>query len=220
MGSDVTGDVDTTILRTPDRFQPGYRREVSDMQPAARLLREPDVALDDGQLCARGPSVESQPRCDRSGAHDGARRQRCVLGMLDERQAERRQVGEQAARNTPRGDRLSVVADAHDAHLSELTDLGHALALTTASRRRHDAHAGRLVSGAIQHECNPRRLVERGIRIGHDADGRVAPVRRSASAGLQGLGAFHARLAQVGMEIAEPRRQHQAIAVDVRCVSG
>ena len=58
------------------------------------------------------------------------------------------------------------------------------------------------------------RLVERGLRVGHGTDRREAAVRRGGQPGRHGLGVLVARLAEVRMQVDEPRGDHHAVGLD------
>ena len=59
-----------------------------------------------------------------------------------------------------------------------------------------------------EHRADDRGVVERGSRVGHRHDRGEPAARRGARAGLDGLRLLVARLAQVHVQIDEPRAHH------------
>ena len=105
------------------------RRDVRHVVPGADVLGEEDVARDDDVLGDARPAAKAEPRRDRPLVHLRAFGERVVLGVLDDRQVERRRVLERAAHDLAVRDAAPVVAHGDGAGVLQVGHLGELLAL-------------------------------------------------------------------------------------------
>ncbi|CAB4953369.1 unannotated protein [freshwater metagenome] len=124
--------------------------------------------------------------------------------MLGERDAERAGVLERASHELRVLHAVAVIGkDAHT-RCGELTERGEPLASAAdgdAARRQHLAQPGALALGA--HELDDGDAVLRRVGVRHRHHRSEATERSAAAAGLDGLGFFLARLAEVHVQVDE-----------------
>ena len=149
--------------------------------------------------------------------HDGAARERRVLRVLRDDGAERGGVLERPAHELGVGDAVPVVAEDRHARgaAGEHAHVGQPLPREPDAHGADGAHGGeaRLEPQAV-HLLDDRLRVGDRRRVGHREHARVAAGRRGADAGGDGLGLLAAGLAEVRVQVDEPRQRDEAGCVD------
>ncbi len=97
------------------------------MEPGARDVHDDigedrDRARHRAGLGRNGPAPKAQDRRDVPLGGFGALRQRGILGVVDDRQAQRAGVGERVAQDRRGADRGAVIGEAHDARVGQLAE--------------------------------------------------------------------------------------------------
>ena len=183
MTSQVTGR--PSRLRPSDEVQGAGCRQVREVEPRARhvpndVREQREVARDRGLLGRRRPAAQPEDRRDVALVRLGARRQRRLLGVLDDRQPERSRIRERVPHQRRRGDRCTVVAEPDDPCIGQLAEGGEA-SRRHARRDRAPGERSDRRSGRGRGRADPRedrRVVERRRRVRHRADRREPAVRR------------------------------------------
>ena len=215
MGCDLAGDVEPARLGVPHERERPPRREMREMQAAARKLGDQEVSGDGRRLGEPGLSAEAEPGRDRALVHGRAARERGILRVLDDRHSEEAGVLEGVPQQRAVGKPLPVVGErdgARDPHFAELRELFPELA--AGDRADGIEPRPRLAPRLGRDELRDRAVVDDGVRIGHRAD-------RGKSAGGGGpqprsdrLRILAARLAQVGVQVDEPRQHNEPGGVE------
>jgi len=184
------------------------------MDPATCFGGEGQVALDDGRFRAGRPRPQAEACGDGAAAHDRSARQAGVLGVLDQRHAQRGEIEERPAGDRGRRDRGSVVAHGHGAGGDQGAVVGQVGALAATGRRGDDPDPGTGVRGASEEAFNAQWLVERGVGVGHGADVRVTTGSGRRQSRRDVLLVLLAGLAKMRVQIDERRQYQTAGRVD------
>ena len=188
--------------------------EVGDVHVRAGLAGKGDVAGNHVLLGGARDALEAEAGRDPAFVHDAAGELR-VLAMVDDRQVEGGGVLEGVAHDAGVRDGVAVVAEADAACVRQLAHLRELLtgaALRHCADRQHAHEAG--LPRSLHDVVDGAAIVHRRLGVGHGADGSEAAARRRPSAGLDGLLVLEAGIAQVRVEVDEPRRNDEAGGVD------
>ena len=144
-------------------------------------------------------------------------RQAADLAVLGEDDVETERVLHRPAHQQRVLHAVAVVGEEAHPGVGELGERRQLLARPAdrdAAGRQHLAQPGRLTLGPHEVDDATRVLGRVGVR--HRHDGRVATERGGPGPGLDRLGLLLARLAQVGVEVDEPRRHDAAAGIEHR----
>ena len=185
------------------------------MHAAVLVAGDAQVAGDRGRLGDRGVAADAELGRDGALVHVAAARERAVLAVQRERDAERAGVLEGAPQEPGALDGAAVVREAGGAEVGEHAHLGQLGALEPARDGRHEAdrHAG-LERRALEEGLEQRGRVEHGVRVRHREHGAVAAGGGRGRAGREVLLVLLARRAQVDVRVDEAGEHGQALAVD------
>ncbi len=134
--------------------------------------------------------------------------------MLNHRKIQRPAIIHHLPRELCRGDRFSIIGNAHDPRFLHGRDFGNRFAFAPHRRRPNRPHtnaAGNL--RAIQNEPRDGSIVVRRLRIRHAADRREPAARRRSRACFDGFRRLLSRLAQVHVDIDKAGSDDQAAGV-------
>ena len=202
---DLAGDVlHPARLGLPHELDGARCARVRYVQTAAGQLRERDVPGDHDLLGgardalyaqqARHPALVGQPLPAQLGD----------LAVVDDRQAERRAVGQRLPHDVRVVDGEAVVAEADDAGLRELAHLGELRPKAALGDAADGQDADRaLVTPLAQHEVDHRAGVDHRVGVGHGAHRGEAAPGRGPRAGGDRLLVLEAGLPQVAVQVDE-----------------
>jgi hypothetical protein len=179
------------------------------VQPSLRQAYERYVARHHELLGLRRHTGNTQAARPLTLVHCRARRESAVLAVLGQSDPEPTRVLQRAPHDTGVLHACTVVGEEPNPEVRELPHRGEMFA--GASNRDRPCHRD-LADGAgseRQHFRRDRCIVERGIRVRHGHDRREPPERRGTRAGVDALGVFVPRLAQVDVQVDQPWH-HQA----------
>ncbi len=185
------------------------RGDVGDVHVGARQLREENIARDHHVLGDPGLAEETELGGDEALVHGASMRKMLILGMADDGHAEGQGVFHGPAVDLGIHHALAVVGEGDAARLGELGHLRELLALEPTGDRadwvdaHHPFHAG------LGHdEVGDGTVVVDGQGIGHARHCGEAARRGCARAGGDGLLVLVAGLAEVDVDVDEPRADH------------
>jgi hypothetical protein len=194
---------------------------VADVQPGADVRGEQAVAGDDRLLGHRRPAGQAQAPGELALVHLGALGEPRLLGVLGDHAVEGLDVLERPAHQHGVADAPAVVGEHPDPRrgVGHRSELGEAL-----PRQPHGDRADRTDVAVAGLPPEPPDLLDHAggvgdrLGVGHRVDGGEAAEGRGAGAALHGLGVLAARLAQVGVQVDQPRQGDEAVGVDDLCV--
>ncbi len=197
------------LLGPADQLDRAAGGHVAEMDVPAGELRQQDVAGHHDLLRRGRDPLEAEPGGDQSLVHRAAGGERRLLAVVGDRDAEGAGVLQRGAHQVAGGDRLAVVAHRHRAGADQLAELGELLSLLS-QRHRADRIDPRLRRALrLAHDEADRGLVVGdGVGVRHGAHRGEAAGRRRHRAGGHGLQILLPRLAQVHVQIDQPRRDH------------
>ena len=113
------------------------------------------------------------------------------------------------------GNDFAIIGESHRAGLRHRGDLGNLFALAPLGRAADDEHPRLLRQcGLVMNELDPRRRIQRRRGVGHDAHGGESAVDRARRAAGDGLAMHWAWLAEVNVNIHQPRRNDAAFRIN------
>ena len=182
---------------------------------AAREAREQNVADHHDLLGLGGNSLEAESRAHDSLVHRAAVRERELLAVIDDGNAERLRVLERRAHEVRAHDGAPVVAHRDRARAHHLAELRERLALLSDGDRADRMHARRRDAARLANDESDRRLiVGDGLGVRHRADRGEAARGRRARARRDRLDILASGLAQMAVHVDEARRDERARAVE------
>jgi hypothetical protein len=212
----LRGDVDAASLGPAEHVDGLGGGDVADVQPGAGQLGELDVAGDDGGLGDRGPAGQAETSRQLTLVAAGvAPGQPRVLGVLGDHPVERPDVLQGPAHQPRIGDAVAVVGEHPDrgrgaGHQPELGQLTPGQALADRAHGDDLSCPSRRPSAAT---CSAASAVSVTGSVFAIASTAVKPPRRGRGAAGVGLRVLAPRLAQVGVQVDEPRQRDEAVRV-------
>lgn len=207
--ADFGGDADAFGFAFTNERDRAFRGDMRDVKPCPGEFRESDVAGDDEFFGGAGIAVDAECCADFAFVHDRAVGEVVIFAMLDDHAIKCFSVFERRAHDLRAGDGGSVIGECHRAgmsatatrHESEFREFQPRSPFCNAAHRKDARFAG--ILGLQILVRNRRGIIERGIGVGHDDDGRKSAVYRRSRTGRDGLFRAVARLAEVDMNINE-----------------
>ena len=189
--------------------------EVGDMEPSAGGLGQGDVSGDHRLFRRGGDAVQAQVRRHRAFGHDSVARQRKVLAMVADGQAQVQAVDQRQTHQVGVVYRVAVVAEGHHAGAGQLFHLGKLVTLPPLGDTSdgQDTHH-RISAGPLMDEFDHRGVVDGRVGVGHGAEGGETAFGRGPGTGGDGLFVLKARLAKMTVQVDKARAGHQTGAVD------
>src|SRR5512143_2772504 len=185
------------------------------MNVPARAPRQEDVADRHDLLRFRRHALEPEARAHDPFVHRPALRERRLLAMIGDRNAERPRVLERRAHQMRALHGPPVVAHRDGAGRDHLAELGERFAALADGDRADRVDARRVGDRSLPNDESDRGLVVGdGIGIRHRAHRCEAAGNRGARAGRDGLHFFAPRLAKMAVHVDEARRDDEARAID------
>lgn len=187
------------------------------MHPRARVSGQQRVAGHNRFLSRPGPTRQAQLRGTRAFVGDRTDGQPGLLGVLGDQHTQAGGVFESAAHDQRVVHADPVVGEhphrgdtgIHHAHLGEFS----------SGEPDRDGADGMYVDqtdllSPVPDVVGDHRTVGHRMGVGHREHRRVATQRCCRRTGLDVLGIFAARLAQVGVQVDQPRQQHVIGGID------
>ena len=199
------GDRQAVGLGRPDQLDTLGRRQVQEVHPDAGEPHQLDVAVDHQLLGDRRPAGQAEPAAARPFVHHRALGEPFDLAVLGERDPEPVGVLEGPAHQQRVLHAVAVVGEDPHAGVGELGERGQLLTAAADGDRagRQDlAEPGSLALAA--HEVDDLDAVLGRVGVRHRDDRGESAERSGPAAGLDRLGLFRARLAQVHVQVDEP----------------
>src|SRR5208283_4726972 len=215
VGAGLGGDLDPASLALADQLDGASRRDVLDVQPAARDLGEADVAGDHDVLGGVWHAGKSESHRLETLVHDAANGELGHLAVLHDHAVEHLGVLEGAAHQGSRGDRRAVVGEGHGTTGDKLTKSRQFFALAALAHGAYGIDVGLASALALEHDKLGRGLaVDGGNRVGH-AGHRCHPSRQGGR-GTRGDGLILlvAWLSQVDVNVDQPGAYDQSAGID------
>ena len=208
------GHPNAALLRLADDGDRPACRHVTEMHVAARQLGKQHVARDHDLFGCSGNPLQAESRGHEAFVHDAAGGQRGILAMIGNGNVERAGVFQRSAHQVTGDDGLAVVRDRDGPGAHHLPELGEPLALLADRDGADRMHARQSGAPRLPHdESHCRLVVGDGIGIRHRADRREPARRGRARAARHRLFVFVAGLAQMHVQIDEPRSDDLALHV-------
>ena len=211
----VARDRSALGLGAPHELDRSGGREMREVQSRAGHPREGDIASNCRFLGGRGHPGQPEPRGDRALMHHAFGRERHILGMFDDRAADHTGVLERTAEEAGILYRRSVVGEGDRSGGRKLDEIGELTSLPAASDRRDRQHPRSAGRAAPRDELGDEaRRVDRGLGIGHGADGGKAATQRGLRPCRDRFGILEPRFAEVRMKIDESRHDQVALCLE------
>ena len=179
---------------------------------------QPYIALDQTGFRGDGHAAQSHAEGECAGIHRAPAGHPDVFGVLDHGHSGTRGGGQRLVHDGVAQDRLAVIAHSNGARGLERAIFCKRLA-HAAPRRRGDGEnaCARATLGALHPAGCLDRVVDRH-GIGHGADAGKAARGRGRRAGGDGFLVTLTRLAQVHVDVDQPRRHHQSGGFQDLCI--
>ena len=136
-----SGDSDAPVLRVTDDRDRAARRHVAEMDMPAGQFGEQHIARNHDRFGRGGDALEAESRRHETLMHHATRRERRILAMIGDRNAEGARVFERGAHQVTRDHGLTVVRDRDRAGAHHLTEFGEPLTFLTDRDRADRMHA-------------------------------------------------------------------------------
>ena len=207
MRRDLRRHVDPALLPPANELDAPLRAHVREVHVSARAAREQNVANHHDLFGLARNSLEAEPRADDPLVHRAAVRERELLAVIDDGNAEGLRVLERRAHEVRAHDRAPVVAHRNGAGADHLAELRERFAFLSDGDRADRMHARRVDAARLPNDESDRGLiVGDGLRVRHRADRGEAARGRGARARRDRLDVLAAGLAQMAVHVDESRR--------------
>ena len=214
----VGGDGQAGLAGLAHQLHAGSRRQAAQVHGAAHRGHQFADGVQRHGLAGDGVAGQPQPRGKRPGVHHAAPRQEGVDGVQPHGVAEGMGVLHGAQQHLGVLNGLAGLGKAHAAGGGQLGHFGQRLALQAHGQgaQRVQVRQSQVVGAVLQH-FHQARLIQRRVGVGRASQRRHASGHGGLHLGFQRGLVFEAWLAQAGGQVHQPRRHHQARAVDGPC---
>ena len=215
VGTDLGGHRKPPFFGLADQRHAARGAEVGHVEPSASRPGQGDIPGYHGFFRRRWDAVQAQVGRHRTFSHDPVARQRLVLAVVADGQAQVQAVDQGQAHQIGVVHRVAVIAESHHTgagqffHLRQFVTL--ALLGDTADRQYADQ---RILAGFLLDEFDHRGVVDGRVGVGHGAEGGKPALGRGLGAGGDGLFILEARFPKMAVQVDEPRAGHKAGAVN------
>ena len=195
--------------------QRALRGHLVEDQRAARLLCQHNIPRRAEPLRLDGNARKSVPRRKLARVHNAAARQRMIVRSRHHDGPAARRIGHHALHHLRARHRPVAIGEEDGASFRHQSDLGHRLtgqANRQPARRIHPRK--RRLAPALGNELHQRHIIDNGARIRHHDKARDPAAQRRARGRRQRLLVLLARLAGLGAQVDQPRRQAQPARVN------
>ena len=178
------------------------------------LAQKPQVALHNPRLGLHRHSAQPQPERNPPSIRAASGRQPRVLGVLRHRHAKPRRRHQRSPHHLVLQHRFAVVGEPDRPRLHQLVEVRNLAAQAAECRRRHRQQLHHRAARRVQHPAQALHRIVHRSRIRHGHHGGESARRRRRRPGANRLLVRLPRLAQMHMDVDQPRRNHASRRID------
>jgi hypothetical protein len=207
MRTGFSRDLQTACLRFPHHAHRTGGADVREVETGAGQFSQRDIARDHDIFRSRRNARKAEFGRDQPFVHTPALRQVQIFAVVHDRHVEGARVFHGASHDEAVHHRLSVVGDGDTTGATQIADFRQffAFRLFCDGADRIEVGVTRCLR-AFEHEFGDGLIVVHGIGVGHRADGRESTRDGRSRSGLDRLFILEPRLAEMHVEIHEPRK--------------
>ena len=214
VGRGLGGDGQARALGRAHRVERRRDRQVQEVHARPGQPRQRDVAQHHQLLGLGRNAGDAEVARPLTFVHVPAARQRRVLAVLGERDVERGGVLERAAHEPRVLHARTVVGEEAHAQRRHLGQRRQSLPRPAHGDGARHVHVARRRRTQVEHLADDGCAVDGRVGVGHRDDGRVAPERGGAGAGVDCLRLFTAGLTEMRVQVDEAGRDRAARRVE------